>query len=97
MKTIMIIGAGQTQVPLIQAARRENYYTIVCDADPNAPGVPLVNEYHKVSTKDRDGLLKVAIDKKINGIIANSDYAMCDVAYLANTLGLVGNPENAIK
>lgn len=84
-------------MPLIQAARKGNYHTIVCDADPNAPGVPLANEYHKVSTKDREGLLKVAIDKKINGIIANSDYAMCDVAYIANTLNLVGNHESAIE
>jgi len=37
MKTIMIIGAGEAQVPLIEAARKECYHTIVCDINPRAP------------------------------------------------------------
>ena len=41
MKTILIIGAGKAQVPLIRAAKKENYRTVVCDIDPNAPGVSL--------------------------------------------------------
>ena len=32
----------------------------------------------------------------IDGIVANSEYAMCDAAYIADQLGLVGNPENAV-
>lgn len=96
MKTILIIGAGKAQVPLIKAAKKENYHTIVCDYDPGAPGVPLADEYYKVSTRDRDGLLDVAKRKNINGVIANSDYAMCEVAYIAENLSLVGNPEESI-
>ena len=92
----MIIGAGQTQVPLIQAAKRENYYTVVCDLNPDAPGVPMANSFYRVSTKDRNGLLEVALKEKIDGIVANSEYAMRDVAYIANQMGLVGNPENAV-
>ena len=96
MKTIMVIGAGKVQVPLIEAAKKEGYYTIVCDWDPKAQGVQLADEFCKVSTKDRVGLLKTAKEKKIDGIVANSEYAMCDVAYISSELGLVGNPEAAI-
>ena len=96
MKTIMVIGAGKAQVPLIEAAKKEEYHTVVCDMNPDAPGVALADEYCKVSTKDRDGLYKTAQEKKIDGIIANSEYAMCDVAAISSGLGLVGNPESAI-
>lgn len=96
MKTIMIIGAGKSQIPLIHAAKKENYHTIVCDFDSSAPGVPLADEFISVSTKDRDGLLNAARDSHIDGIVANSEYAMCDVAYIAEQLGIVGNLEKAV-
>ena len=96
MKTIMVIGAGKAQVPLIEAAKKEGYRTVVCDLNPDAPGVALADEYCKVSTKDGDGLYRTAQEKKIDGIVANSEYAMCDVAAISSGLGLVGNPESAI-
>ena len=96
MKTIMIIGAGKAQLPLIEAAKREGYRTVVCDWNPEAPGVSIADEYCKVSTKDRDGLFREAQTRKIDGIAANSEYAMCDVAFISQKLGLVGNPEAAI-
>lgn len=97
MKTVMIIGAGKSQVPLIRAAKKEKYHTIVCDFDPKAPGVTMADRYYQVSTKDRAALYEVAKSKCIDGIVANSEYAMCDVAYIANKLGLVGNPENSVS
>ena len=97
MKTIMIIGAGKGQIPLIEAAKKEGYYSIVCDINPSAVGAPLADEFLPVSTKDRDGLLIAAKSRHIDGIVANSEYAMCDVAYIANQMDLVGNPENAVE
>ncbi len=96
MKTIMMIGAGKAQLPLIEAAKKEGYHTIVCDLNPSAPGVLLADEFLPVSTKDRNGLLNAAKSRQVDGIVANSEYAMCDAAYIANQLGLVGNPENAV-
>lgn len=96
MRSIMIIGAGEGQVPLIKAALRENCHTIVCDRNPNAPGVALADDFLPVSTKDRDGLLAAAKKKNIDGVIANSDYAMGSVAYIAQNMGLVGNPEESV-
>jgi len=97
LKTIMIVGAGKTQVPLIEAAKKEGYHTIVCDLNSDALGVVLADDYCRVSTKDRDGLYRTAQKKKIDGIVANSEYAMVDVAYIAEKLGLVGNPVEAVE
>ena len=96
MKTIMIVGAGSSQIPLIKTAKEEKYHTVVCDTNPLAPGVPLADEFLPVSTKYRAGLLAAAKSRHIAGIVANSEYAMCDVAHIANQLGLVGNPEKAV-
>lgn len=96
MKKLMVIGAGKSQVPLIEAAKKENYHTIVCDFDPMAVGAHLADEFLQVSTKDREGLFAAAAERHIDGIVANSEYAMCDVAYIANKLGLTGNPESAV-
>ncbi len=96
MKTIMIIGAGKSQMPLIEAAKKEGYHTVVCDSNPEAPGVREADTFCKVSTKDRDGLLRTARREKIDGIAANSEYAMCDAAFISSELGLAGNPESAI-
>ena len=84
------------QLPLIEAAKNENYHTVVCDLNPLAPGILLADEFLPVSTKDRTSLLNAAIQKHIDGIVANSEYAMCDVSYIANQLHLIGNPEDAI-
>ena len=97
MKSIMIIGAGRTQIPLIETAKKENYHTIVCDIDPLAAGASLADEFVSVSTKDRNGLFEVAKDRHIDGIVANSEYAMCDAAYIADQMDLVGNPESAVE
>ena len=97
MKTIMIIGAGKSQMPLIEAAKKEGYRTVVCDLNPEAPGVREADTFRRVSTKDRDGLFETARREKIDGIAANSEYAMCDAAFISSALGLVGNPEDAIK
>lgn len=96
MKTVMIIGAGRAQIPLIEAARKEAYRTLVCDISPSAPGAALADEFLRVSTRDREGLLKAGKAGRIDGVVANSEYAMCDLAYIAAELGLVGNPEDAV-
>ena len=92
----MVIGAGINQVPLIKAARREGYRTIACDLDEHAPGASWADDLLRISTKDREDLLRAAKENRINGIAANSEYAMCDAAHIANELGLVGNPEEAV-
>lgn len=96
-KSILIVGAGDAQLPLIEAARREGYRTVVCDWDRDAPGTALADDFCCVSTRDGEGLLSIARERHVDGVVANSEYAMCDVARIANSLGLVGNPVEAIE
>ena len=51
-KSIVIIGGSQSHVPLILAARRLGYKTIVFDQNPIAPGAILANKFFAISTHD---------------------------------------------
>ena len=57
MKTLLILGAGKEQVAAIAAARAKGIRTIVLDMNPKADGRALADEFHLVSTRDRDAIL----------------------------------------
>lgn len=91
MKRLMILGAGPNQIPLINAAKKNGYYVIVCDYNENAPGVKLADELCLASIMDRDAVLEKAKELKLDGVISNSEPAMPIVAYVGNALGLPSN------
>lgn len=97
MKKILILGGTRNQLPLIKAAKDEGYHVVVCDWTNDNPGLRYCDKHYQVSTLDREAVLKVATEEKIDGIISNSEPAMENVAYVANQLGLVGNPVSGIK
>ena len=97
MKKILILGANSKQVQLIQAAKEEGYYVIVCDYTNDNPGIPLADQHYQVSYLDRDAVLSVARHEQIDGVIGNNDPAMPMVAYIADQLGLVGNKPESIN
>lgn len=88
MKQILILGAGEMQVPVIQKAKESGVYTIVADFDANAPGFRFADEKALVSTTDLEKILKLARKKKIDGILTTSDYPVNSVAKVAEKLNL---------
>ncbi len=97
MKKVMILGGGENQVQLINAAKEEGYNVLVCDWKTDIPGFNLADKFIQVSTLDSEAVLKVAIEEKINGVISNSEPAMANVAYIANKLNLIGNPLQSLE
>ena len=57
MKTLLILGAGKEQVAAIAAAKAKGIRTLVLDMNPKADGAGLADEFHVVSTRDRDAIL----------------------------------------
>jgi biotin carboxylase len=90
MKRILILGAGEMQLPIIQKARQMGVYTIVADFDINAPGLALADEKAIISTIDLGKVLQLAKEKNINGILTTSDYPVIIVASVAKELNLKG-------
>lgn len=64
MRCVLILGAGEIQVPVIQKAKDLGLYTIVADFDPNAPGFDFADEKAVVSTIDLEKVNDLAKEKK---------------------------------
>lgn len=88
MKRILILGAGQMQVPIIDLAKQLGHYTIVADYDPKAPGFEYADVKSTISTIDKDAVLQLARREHVDGILTTSDYPVRVVAYVGEKLGL---------
>lgn len=88
MKKLLILGAGQMQVPIIALAKQLGHYTIVVDYDPHAPGFEYADVKSTISTIDKDAVLQLAQNENVDGILTTSDYPVRVVAYVSERLGL---------
>ncbi len=94
----MILGAMEMHVPLIKRAKELGIYTITCDFIPENPGHKIADEAYFDSTTDLDAVLALAKRLGVDGIMTyNSDPAAPTAAYVAEKLGLPGNPYSAVK
>lgn len=97
MKKLLILGAGHIQAPVIQKAKSMGYYTIVADYASDAPGLKYADKAYLVSTIDRDAILSIAVEERVNGILTTSDYPVNVVAYVANIMGLPAMTEDVAR
>ena len=97
MKKILMLGGSMQQIPAIVAAKEMGLYTITCDYLPDNPGHKYADEYHNVSTTDKEAVLELAKKLEIDGIVAYaSDPAAPTAAYVSEKLGLPGNPYESV-
>ena len=97
MKKILLLGGSAQQIVAIEAAKRLGYYTVLCDYLTDNPGQYHADKFYLVSTIDKEAVLQVAKDEKIDGIVGYaSDPAAPTVAYVAEKLGLPGNPYKSV-
>lgn len=88
--TLMILGAGVMQIPVLKAAKEHGYNVLAIDFDPNAPGIGIADTFDLVSTLDIPKVLEIAKHKKIAGLLTTSDAPVKTVASVAHELGLIG-------
>ncbi|MBP5705810.1 MAG: hypothetical protein J6W76_00890, partial [Spirochaetales bacterium] len=93
-KTIVIIGAGLLQVPVINIAKELGMTTVVTDYNKAAPGMLLADYPIVMSTRDIDGTMlaitEFAKTHKVDGVITVGTDASMTVAAVANALDLTG-------
>ena len=98
MKKILLLGGSDQQIIAIEVAKKLGYYTILCDYLKNNPGQNHADKFYLVSTTDKEMVLKVAKDEKIDGILAYaSDPAAPTAAYVAEKMGLPTNPYKSVE
>ena len=90
-KTIMILGAGQLQVPILQKAQERNYRIIVVSPSTDQPGCMYADAIVPYDVKDEERILKAAIEYKIDGITTDqTDLPVRTAAYVSDKMGLPG-------
>lgn len=98
MKKVLLLGGSHFQVPSVQEAKKLGYYTITCDYLPDNPGHKFADEYHNVSTTDKEAVLQLAQTLNIDGIVCYaSDPAAPTAAYVAEKMGLPGQPYKSVE
>jgi len=98
LKKLLLLGGSIQQISAIKYARQQGYYTILCDYLSDNPGQSFADEYHNVSTTDKEAILQIAVEKNIDGIVAYaSDPAAPTAAYVGNKLDLPSNPYESVR
>lgn len=97
MRKILLLGGSAQQIVAIKTAQKHGFYTVLCDFLPNNPGQYEADKFYLVSTTDKEAVLKVAMDEKVDGVLAYaSDPAAPTAAYVAEKMGLPTNPYQAV-
>lgn len=98
MKKLLMLGGSLYQTFAIKEAKRLGYYVITCDYLPGNPGHKYADEYHNVSTVDKEAVLKLATELEVDGIVAYaSDPAAPTAAYVCEKLGLPTSPYKSVE
>ena len=98
MKKLLMLGGSDIQVHAIRRAVEMGLRVVTCDNRPENPGHAFAHEYHEVSTTDLDGVLALARSLGIDGVLAYaSDPAALPAAYVADHMGLPGDPLEAVR
>lgn len=93
-KTIMVIGGGLLQLPVIHTAQRMGHQVIVTDYNSNAAGMKDADIPIVMSTRDVEGSVRVARAQNeltpISAVLTVGTDASMAVAAVANALNLPG-------
>ncbi|HEY4705874.1 MAG TPA: ATP-grasp domain-containing protein [Thermodesulfobacteriota bacterium] len=94
-KSIIILGAGVMQIPLIKKAREMGLFVIATDKNPAAEGFAHADLPITLDIKDALAHARWAIENRerhnISGVVAGADVAIT-AASISNALGLPGIP-----
>lgn len=94
MKKLAIIGASYLQRPLVEKCKEMGVYSVCFAWEEGAVCKDLCDKFYPISTIDKDAILKVCLEEKIDGITTiASDVATLTVNYVAEKMELIGNPD----
>lgn len=91
-KRILIPGGKFSDWALVNAAHRLGMYVITSGTDSKAPAHRYADKYVPVDYSDKEAMLKLAKDEKIDYMCScANDFGMISTAYVCEKLGLPGH------
>ena len=92
-KKLLLLGGSRYLLPVIKKAHDLGAYVITCDYLPDNFAHKFSDEYHNVSIIDKDAVLRLAQELKIDGIMSFAcDPGVVTAAYVAEKMNLPGIP-----
>lgn len=89
MKKLLLLGGLRYLLPVIEAAHKEGIYVITVDYLPNNIAHKYSDEYHNVSIIDKEAVLRLAMELKVDGIMSFAvDPGVVTAAYVQDKMGL---------
>ena len=89
MKKLMLLGGSRYIIPVIETAHKLGLYVITCDYLPDNDAHKFADEYRNVSVIDKEKVLALALEMKIDGIMSFAcDPGVVTAAYVAQHMGL---------
>jgi len=94
----LCLGGSVWQVDIIRVAVKLGLETLVADISPDCPGRSAGNDFVQVDTNDRDALVAIARDRRIDIVLAEqTDRVVPVAAFINDALGLPGLRPNVAE
>jgi phosphoribosylamine-glycine ligase len=91
MKKVLLLCASHNDLGLIRALRKMSWYIVVTGSMPGLTGEKYTDKYIKADYSDKELILQIAKEAKIDAICACcNDYGVYTAAYVAEKLNLPG-------
>lgn len=97
MKKILVLGAGEMQVPIIRKINELGYCSIAVDYDASASGFHYADEFYVESSTDYEKVLSIAKRRNVDAVLTTSDYPVNIVAKVARQLNLPAMSEDVAR
>lgn len=89
MKKILLLGGSRYIIPVIEEIHKMGHYAITCDYLPVNDAHKYSDEYHNISIIDKESVLNLAKELKIDGIMSFAcDPGVATAAYVAEKMNL---------
>lgn len=90
-KTVMVLGGGRYQLPLIRAGREAGCRVLVMGWPGDFPGYTYASQWYNVDIMDADAIIRIAREEQIDGIVGcGSDFILPTIGRVVDALGLPG-------
>ena len=98
MTKIAVIGANEPLIPFYRQAKALGYSIVGIAWEEGAVCKQYCDRFYPISFKDKDEVLRVCQEEKIDGITSFSlESALPTVVYVAQAMGLVSNTEECVR
>ncbi len=98
MKKLLMLGGGFLQCYVIRRAKELGYRVLVLDANPEAMGFMLADEYDVINIVDEDACLRYAQKNQIDGVLtAATDFSTLTMSRIAEEMHLPGINYKSVK